>query len=160
MIDGSKGVKARINSFDITLFFFWFNLINFCLSRVGICKDQGITNIEEVDKPNTDIVAKDPNIGTIDIKKLDRASKLGTGIADAKEADKVDNLSTSISTKAIDLNTGITNAKGVDRADKQSASIVDAEEADGADNLGISTIDVEEVDGVDNLGTGIAAENL
>lgn len=52
------------------------NLINFYLYKVDLCgNNQDITNIEEAEDYDTNIVAKDPNISTAGIDRVEELNK-------------------------------------------------------------------------------------
>ena len=134
-LNGSRRVKAEANFSDVALFSLWFNLINFCLPRIGVT-----TNPEKANNPNTSIAdANKLDTGTIDLEeadgaKADRADvkgveKLGTGKTDPVEANRVE-----------------TDRAEENRADKPDIRPVDPAEADGADEQGTGTVDLAEPD--------------
>lgn len=83
-------VKARANSFKVTLFSLWLNLIIFYLLRVCV-----ITNAEKVNNWNRDATNMDKlSINRADSDKINetetnRADQLGTNIANWAEVDKM-----------------------------------------------------------------------
>lgn len=118
-LDRSKRIKARAKFSDVTFFFLWFNLNNFCFPVVGIT-----TNLEKVDDPNTGIADVDkPDTGTADLEEANRAEvdrvdtegaeEPGTGTADPAEADgaEVDG------TKVDGMEADGTEADGMDKPD-------------------------------------------
>lgn len=85
----------RVNFSNITLFFQWFNIIKFWFSRVSIYKDQCKANIEEVDKSNINIIAKNPNKDITGIEKANKSNIsiiveiTNIGKSSIKEVDKL-----------------------------------------------------------------------
>ena len=75
--DGSQGEKVGANFSEVAYFLLWFDLINFCLSRIGV-----ITNVKKTENINIDIADMvKPSIGITDLMEADRADKLDTSLA-------------------------------------------------------------------------------
>lgn len=145
-INGSGSRRVGTNSSNEDVFFtFLFYLINFCLSKAGICSNnQGKANKEEaenirtsgVDKLSTGgaAVEKDPCTG-----KADTEESPGTGGADKSGIGKADK-----------LGTGGADKPGTGRADKPGKGGADKPGTGGADKPGTS--------GANKPGTGRASK--
>ena len=140
-LDGSKKVKAGVNSSDIAFFFFWFNSINFCLPGVIVT-----TNPEKADNPNTSIADADKlDTDTADLEKADEAEadradtkkveEPGTGIANSAEAEEVE-------TDRTEVNKAEANRAEANRAEIDGLKVDGAE----ADKVEVKKAKVDEVD--------------
>lgn len=91
-LDRSRGVKMGANSFEVTFFSFWLNLMNFCFSKFSVT-----TNAEKTDNPNIDIIDVDkPSIGTINPVETNKVEKLGIGTLVPAKINRAEKLSTRI----------------------------------------------------------------
>ena len=142
----SRGVKAGANSLDVTLFSFWFNLINFCLSRVGVT-----TNTKKVDNPNTNTADADkPSISIVDIKKGEKVE------ANNANADRMDKPFTDIANSAKVDKIEVDRTDDLDISPADPANPVEANEVDNQGTRPANLADQVKVDGVDKQGTGTA----
>lgn len=154
MTDSSRRVKAETNSSKVALFFLWFNLINFCFPRVGICRDnQGIVNVEEADKLDKSIVVEKQNIRIVGVEEVNGAEDSDTSTINVEEAERANNTSTAnVGVGGAD-NIGIANVEDKDKTNTGIANIKDVDKSDtgttnvkNADKLDIGTADTKDTD--------------
>lgn len=156
-MDESKKVKAGANSSNIALFSLSFNLINVCLSGVGVT-----TDLEKADDPNTGVADKNkPDLGTADPKEADGMEADKANIERAEES----GISTTDPVKANGAEIDGAKANRADKPNIRPADPTDPAKVDGADKQGTSIADLVEPNGAEadrakKLDTGLAAEDL
>ena len=156
-LNGSIEIKAEANFSDIAFFSLWFNLINFCLSGIGVT-----INPKKIDDQNTGaIVADKSDTSRANLLEADKAE---ADRADVKKAHKF----SMGKLDPAEANGTETDRAEVDQVDadrieadgtKANGAKVDAAEEDIANKPDISPTDpanLAKADGADEWGTGIA----
>ncbi len=170
-LDERRRLKAEANFFEVVLFSFLFNLINFHLLRIGVTTDAekaedqtiGIKDADELGIRTTD--SEEADGAEANGAKVDGVDKSGIGIRDPAKADRADEKDISLADllDSIEVNgtvepsTGTADpveANGVDKPEIGPANPVDPAKVNGADESGTSTRDR-----ADKPDTGLVAKD-